>query len=384
MSIRRRPKTSEIEISHLVHQIYEAALDPSLWNVFLERAADAMAADSTGLVVHDHARKQGQMAVMARFDSSLQREYDAHYASVNIWKNRYISRYQPGKVLNASSLCSDSEFERSEWYADYLRRADVYYSMGAVLFRDDLSSGTLTVLRSKRQGPFNGEERILEALCPHVQRALKIHRRIGNSAASYDALNTVPFGVILLDLRLQVLFVNDVARDLCGKNDGLAVRSARIVASSQHDQKLLEALLSRTALFASGGTDTLDDHICVRRLSGKTPYQLSVTPVRLRFRFDPYSPAILVFVNDPTAGSVNPAMLVKLFGFTRQESRLAAMLAGGKELAVVAIELNITYETARKHLQRLLQKTGAHRQSELVRLILGGVATLAPGSKVTA
>ena len=119
MSVRRRREHSRSErnISDLVDQIYEAALDPDLWDGFLERIADFPGSATAGLVVHDYVRKQGQMAVMPRFDASLQREYEQHYASVNIWKNRYAARYETGKVLNGSSLCGETEFERSEWYA---------------------------------------------------------------------------------------------------------------------------------------------------------------------------------------------------------------------------------------------------------------------------
>ncbi len=313
---------------------------------------------------------------MPRFDPALQREYEEHYASVNIWKNRYASQYRPGAVLNGSSLCSDNEFERSEWYADYLRRANVFYSMGAVLFRDELSSGTLTVLRSKQQGVFDGEERILQVLCPHLQRALTIHRRIGGAAAGYAALNAVPFGVILLDTKIRVLFANEAATKVCDNNDGLAVRFGRVVAASLEKRKLLANMLSRAALFAIDPAGAADDYISITRPSGKKPYQLFVTPVRVPFGFDPYSAAVLICIGETMAGAVAPGALAKLFGFTRQESRLASMLSEGQELAGAAAKLNITYETARKHLQSILRKSGSHRQSELVRLIPGGVARI--------
>jgi DNA-binding CsgD family transcriptional regulator len=81
-------------------------------------------------------------------------------------------------------------------------------------------------------------------------------------------------------------------------------------------------------------------------------------------------------IGETTAGAAAPGALAKLFGFTRQESRVASMLSEGQELAGAAAKLNITYETARKHLQSILRKSGSHRQSELVRLILGGVAKI--------
>jgi DNA-binding CsgD family transcriptional regulator len=70
----------------------------------------------------------------------------------------------------------------------------------------------------------------------------------------------------------------------------------------------------------------------------------------------------------------NEARLSDLYGLTRAESRLAAKLAQGRSLEEAASMLNITIETARSYSKRVLSKTGAKRQSELVRLLLLGPA----------
>ena len=57
-------------------------------------------------------------------------------------------------------------------------------------------------------------------------------------------------------------------------------------------------------------------------------------------------------------------------GFTPAEARLADALAGGASVREAATKLGVTYETARTHLKRLLSKTGARRQAELVRILL--------------
>jgi DNA-binding CsgD family transcriptional regulator len=59
-----------------------------------------------------------------------------------------------------------------------------------------------------------------------------------------------------------------------------------------------------------------------------------------------------------------------LYRLTPTEARLADLLLGGLEVRAVADHLGITIETARFHLKRVLAKTGTHRQTELVRLML--------------
>jgi DNA-binding CsgD family transcriptional regulator len=59
-----------------------------------------------------------------------------------------------------------------------------------------------------------------------------------------------------------------------------------------------------------------------------------------------------------------------LFGLTRAEASIAAELANGKSLYEIADLLEISRHTARNHLKRIFEKTGARRQADVVRLVL--------------
>ena len=58
-----------------------------------------------------------------------------------------------------------------------------------------------------------------------------------------------------------------------------------------------------------------------------------------------------------------------MFGLTKAEAKLAAILAKGQELKSAAEELGITYGTARSRLAQIFQKTATRRQGELVHLL---------------
>ena len=62
------------------------------------------------------------------------------------------------------------------------------------------------------------------------------------------------------------------------------------------------------------------------------------------------------------------------FFFTPAEAKLVTRLVAGSSLRQAAHELNITYETARTTLKSIFQKTGSHRQAELIIKLLGKVA----------
>ncbi|WP_447725963.1 helix-turn-helix transcriptional regulator [Sphingomonas koreensis] len=60
------------------------------------------------------------------------------------------------------------------------------------------------------------------------------------------------------------------------------------------------------------------------------------------------------------------------FGLTSAEHRLLKLLFEGMSLAGAALSLGIARTTARTHLQRIFDKTGSRRQSDLVRCVAFG------------
>jgi DNA-binding CsgD family transcriptional regulator len=58
-----------------------------------------------------------------------------------------------------------------------------------------------------------------------------------------------------------------------------------------------------------------------------------------------------------------------LFNLTEAESVVARSVQRGHGLHPVADELSVSLATVRAHLQHVFEKTGTHRQAELVRLL---------------
>jgi DNA-binding CsgD family transcriptional regulator len=84
-----------------------------------------------------------------------------------------------------------------------------------------------------------------------------------------------------------------------------------------------------------------------------------------------------IFVIDPDQrASPSQALLMRLFDLTPTESKLASRLAEGTALGDVAQQLGMQPDTARKHVKSIFRKTGANRQSDLVRLVVNSAAVL--------
>ena len=93
--------------------------------------------------------------------------------------------------------------------------------------------------------------------------------------------------------------------------------------------------------------------------------------------FEGEQAAAIVFISDPAQQqTISPEILSILYGLTRAEARLAQELAMGKTLDEISDIYHVSKHTLRTQLKSIFSKTGLKRQSDLVRLILGGPATL--------
>ena len=62
-------------------------------------------------------------------------------------------------------------------------------------------------------------------------------------------------------------------------------------------------------------------------------------------------------------------LLAVEMGLTPRESEVLVLLARGRTLPIVSRDLHITKNTARSHIERVYQKTGIHKQQDLIDLV---------------
>ncbi|MEQ1755128.1 MAG: alpha/beta fold hydrolase [Micropepsaceae bacterium] len=101
------------------------------------------------------------------------------------------------------------------------------------------------------------------------------------------------------------------------------------------------------------------------------PREIFPEPLAAEFKLGPAwaEPlCALVLLSDRTASAKDDSVTRRL-GLTVAEARLAAKLLQGLQISEAAKELDVSVLTARTHLKNIFAKTGARRQSELIRLM---------------
>ncbi|MBX3023666.1 helix-turn-helix transcriptional regulator [bacterium] len=185
------------------------------------------------------------------------------------------------------------------------------------------------------------------------------------SAALAALLDALPRALLLVDADAGVRFANAAAGDLLRRGGALRVSGHRLLAAGAADTQRL-----RHAVAAAHGQAQRRTLLALRGAGAE------VLTLLLWSVAAPAEALVAVFAADHGPAVLNLALLRRLHGLTPAEARIAARLAAGGTLDDIAAELRVRRSTVRTHLQRVLAKTGAARQSELARLLLSGAAAL--------
>lgn len=188
-------------------------------------------------------------------------------------------------------------------------------------------------------------------------------------------LDQLPLGTALADASGGLLWWNRYAAELFDCRDGLwlegtALRTS-LPAEGERVMNLIRHAASPGAILPPG-----QGAMSITRPSLRRSYAVLVSPVTQNG-----APALAgVLITDPER-DLSPGAderLSRQFGLTPAEARFAAQLLQGKSVESAANELAVSMPTARTHVRNLLQKTGAARQSELVRILLTGPSVHRP------
>ncbi|MBW7862576.1 MAG: response regulator [Rhodocyclaceae bacterium] len=196
----------------------------------------------------------------------------------------------------------------------------------------------------------------------------------GKSAGMERILDLLSFGVVLVS-GSRVVFANRVARSIHESGGGLVIGETVFAPSSRLSGELA-AILDSACLAASEGRDHLAS-LSVPS-SGERDLLLTVCALAQAQAGDAGTPQAVIFISDPSQRpKVSGSILSDLFGLTPTEAGVACALAHGRRTGEIAADLSISSTTVAFHLGNVFEKTGTHRQADLIALILTALGSIA-------
>lgn len=378
----------------MLESVYDSALDPAHLQVFLEELARTLNAKSGFLRVLDEQTPAVRGNVHYNLDPELQEAHRRYYVHQDVYLQA-LRDYRDPFISTGERILNGWDIRHTEFFADYLRPQESYHVCGGLGLRNEQFTIMFGVQRHRRPGPFSEvDAAFLRTFVPHLRRAthlgsmLELMRQQTESAE--QALESLAVGVLLLDEQEDIRHANSKADEMLRNARGLVRASGRLVAAHPADAQRLRELLALAGTRARRREPPVPEAMLLTPGEGDPKLLLvacPVTTVQSRYFQGPWPRvAVALFVSNlADAGLVSHDILIRLYGLTAAEARLACALARGHDLGELSAEWAISRETLRTHLKRVLGKTGTHRQSELVRLLTGKPWNLAgdPGPAET-
>ena len=371
------------DILELIAAIHQAVLEPKEWSSVIVRIAELVGACCGSFHFLDRATGRLDALGSHGFDPAACREYQEHYCRVDRLTEAVL-RFPPGLCFVGEQLVDREDFWGSEFYTDFLSPLGMCHFVGGRTLEVEGVAAMVGFHRPADRGPFDPRDAsTLGLLFPHLAHAALVHSRMTRMHAHVEALKSIhdrwPTGVILTEADGVVVWCNRTAEQILRDADGLRLNRRRLMAERPEANRDLHELLRRAA--NGNGNGRFGGVTAVPRRSAADSYSLLVAPLPPH-NDAPHGllnrPLAVVFLCDPAQVVRTPAeALRRLYRLTPAEARLAEALMAGNRLRDVADQLEITEDTARSYLKRVLHKTGAQRQSDLVRVVLSGPVPLA-------
>lgn len=355
-------------LDDLISSAYRSLTGPDGHAAFMRLLAQAF---RSHVIAHQLDRPGHLQSVSAHYDHDGRGMDDLAVAAsrqpyVNPWfASPQVRRLFQEGIADEQGCIGSAALRATEFYADILQPFDIFHSVGFLLEQGD-GAAVMTISRSARNGSYEAHELLLaKKLLPHLRNIHAIQKVV----AQYHLATGTP------SHPLWLLAANG---RICGRNQHTSRFISTYSAVGERGGMLWPVLpRDRTALHAE-----ISNVLGGIRLSGRVPIRDEAGTPRYiaHIQYCRREAFLTWLITDPPAALVvlhpldcDPSLLepvlVRLYGLTTAECRVAAKLLELESIHLVAASLNRSEETIRSQIKAVFSKTGTHSQAQLLKLL---------------
>ena len=304
----------------------------------------------------------------------------------------YLRRYQTtdprvaltmatpdGQWMHCHEHLSKTFVATSEFYQDFLIPHGGRYLSSTKLVDNDETVFMVGLMRGYSSEPLsNAEAAILSLVQFHLSRAMQIFIQLRSDfaelAMARQLLGQFKHAMLLVDEARGLWHSNDAAKAFLTSGGCLVERDGYLRCTSKvNDAALSEALQSLQLSALQDNIAPKRRALSLSRTSGSDLriFISSLKPHETMGMFGTTSRAMIV-LHDPdnSQAALDPFILAECFDLTPAEARVAALIAAGSNAKEIAKHNGSALATVRCHINRVMEKAGVSRQTDLVRALL--------------
>lgn len=371
-----------MELTRLIGEIYEAALDENRWPAVMQTLNAQFNSIYAAIVFFDSLNRRRTLCWLSGNElEALRLQYLNEFLATDMTSARIHTRDIPDAgVITIQMEPSLPGFEDPAYYRFMKETVNVHHRMAAKLMMTNYAIAITSVNRREQDRPYSQAEIDLYAtITPHLARAFRIHHQLSAARSQGEkllqTLKNMAHGVLLLDANLRVVFANPEGIRITSHHPALRLDPQdHLLAGCERQNRNLQALLSHTLQGDSAVPGWKGPSIglkCESRLQPLKLTALSLTHSGLDPALASEGICVAVFVTDVDRRiSIPDAYLRHTYRLTPAECEVAAAIANGATVASIAARRRVEESTVRWQVKSLLGKTHTATQSELVHLLV--------------
>ncbi|MFN9357820.1 MAG: helix-turn-helix transcriptional regulator [Alphaproteobacteria bacterium] len=358
-----------VQLSSLIGDIYECALEPSRWNDTLTRFVSVFSPpdwDVAALMWEGINRPGVRWVGTTGLVAHALQGYEMVFAGTNVWSTK-TGGLPLGEVLDTDALVTREELLKSDFYQKYLKTWGLELALFVIFERAGQEQLALAMPGPPNR-PMEHLRRGLRLIAPHVQRTIRISHGIAaanlRTAGAEAALNLGHVGIIAVDANMGIVSCTERANQLASTTM-YTLQNKRLIFADAAAQKLLVSLAERETPSSEAF-----------RIEAADGTRHAVLAMNIRPQHQPVlggwmeGARLLVSISLPhQAPLIEVDRLKAWFDLTPAEARLVAALANGKSTTDYASERGVTIDAIRFLLKSVFSKTGAKSQSQLMTMV---------------
>jgi DNA-binding CsgD family transcriptional regulator/PAS domain-containing protein len=377
--------TREAELLDLVGDIYDCAIEPSMWPNAMERLARTLDFPAAVVSVQDPTQHRVQLfatwGITQAFTDDMMRGLAINPFFTAGWFLDVDEAYSTVRYLGRDA------YYRTRFHREILAPHGFGDAAIVNISKTTMRFGGLTFPHRLDQGEIS-DVKLAEVrlVAPHVRRAVGIAdileaKSIGRTALE-SALDLLTVAIVLVDGQGRVVHRNKSATALLAAGTSLRIAGDLLSVADPKSAADLSAAISTAASLNSAERMSFAGIALPLAATDGSDLAAWVLPLDTGLRQElaaPFHAKVAVFVR--ALGDTSPfpgELFVKRFAITPAECRVLMLLTQGMTPAEAADCLGISLTTVKTHMARLFEKTGTSGQPDLMRLAMSALAPAAP------
>ena len=371
--------TSEsTELSNVIGDIYDAAIDPSQWQRALQSACAFVGGSSAVLFWHDAATERSQALHIFNDDPYYSKLYFEKYLPMNpVFPAATFM--ETGVVHTTNDIIPQTELVKTRFYREWIVPQGIVDAIAVNLEKGTTRSSLLNIRMDAGYGVADEKAlRRTRLLVPHLQRAVAIGRLFDQGkaveAGLTETLDHVEAAVLLVGADGLVTFANTPAKALLDEGKLIQRKGASMAAVVPASDRMLRDVL----VAAEKGDDSVGVRGVAIPLSedsqqGWFAHVLPLTSGSRQQSGVMYAAVAAIFVRKAAVPETAPPLeaIAARFKLTASEVRVLDAVLKVNSVKAMAALLGVSQATVKTHLHNLFRKTSTSRQGDLVKLVAG-------------